>query len=204
VTSGWQASRDGPPGPLPGHWEHWPCLDLVNTIRRDHRVGGRSVDRVRSAVWRQAFLDHWQLQPERAPNPHHVRQLAALRDLLQTLLSDFADLRPPGTERIALLNRLLAEAPRVPELEVSGATFRWRAEPSARPWPWVLAQVAASAGELLVTGDPVRLKSCANLNCGWVFYDESRSRSRRWCIGAICGNLAHVRQFRAQHGRAGV
>ncbi|MCL6580471.1 MAG: CGNR zinc finger domain-containing protein [Firmicutes bacterium] len=41
-------------------------------------------------------------------------------------------------------------------------------------------------------------KVCANADCGWLFYDDSRNRSRRWCDGRYCGNLIKVRRFRAK------
>jgi predicted RNA-binding Zn ribbon-like protein len=58
--------------------------------------------------------------------------------------------------------------------------------------------VAASAAELLAEGEPARLRVCANSACSWMFYDETRNSSRRWCEGAICGNLIKVRRFRAR------
>lgn len=39
-----------------------------------------------------------------------------------------------------------------------------------------------------------RLKACQG--CGWVFYDESRSRGGRWCSMAICGNRSKNRTHR--------
>jgi predicted RNA-binding Zn ribbon-like protein len=36
--------------------------------------------------------------------------------------------------------------------------------------------------------DADRLKICAN--CGWLFLDQSRNRSRVWCDMTVCGNRA--------------
>jgi predicted RNA-binding Zn ribbon-like protein len=35
--------------------------------------------------------------------------------------------------------------------------------------------------------------------CGWVFYDRSKNRSRRWCEQATCANLMKVRRFHQKH-----
>lgn len=44
-----------------------------------------------------------------------------------------------------------------------------------------------------------RVKACRGTDCGWVFIDASRNRSRRWCEMASCGNRAKTAAFRARH-----
>ncbi len=66
---------------------------------------------------------------------------------------------------------------------------------------YVLAQIARAAAELLVTPNaPVR--KCGNPECIRYFYDQSRTRRRRWCEMAVCGNraktVAFVERRRAQ------
>ncbi len=39
--------------------------------------------------------------------------------------------------------------------------------------------------------------------CGWVFYDRSKNRSRKWCEQATCANLMKVRRFRQRHRHQG-
>ncbi len=60
-------------------------------------------------------------------------------------------------------------------------------------WPLV-----RSAVDLLTSPDLERLKLCEADDCGWLFVDASRNRSRRWCDMSGCGNLAKVRRFRAR------
>jgi predicted RNA-binding Zn ribbon-like protein len=49
-----------------------------------------------------------------------------------------------------------------------------------------------------VDGSWLRLKACANPDCGWVFYDRSRNQQGNWCNMAICGNRLKNRQLRAR------
>ncbi|HKS39610.1 MAG TPA: ABATE domain-containing protein [Blastocatellia bacterium] len=58
---------------------------------------------------------------------------------------------------------------------------------------WPLAQ---SATELLTSGDLSRIKQCGGDQCGWLFFDTSRNRSRQWCSMKDCGNISKVRRFR--------
>jgi predicted RNA-binding Zn ribbon-like protein len=58
-------------------------------------------------------------------------------------------------------------------------------------WP-----LARSASEVLTSDELDRVRQCGGENCGWLFLDTSRNRSRQWCDMRDCGNLAKVRRFR--------
>lgn len=74
-------------------------------------------------------------------------------------------------------------------------------------WEWIgtetaldrmLWSIAHSGAEFLSTGDLSRLRECGGEECGWLFEDTSRNRSRQWCHMQDCGNLAKVRRFRTR------
>ncbi len=48
------------------------------------------------------------------------------------------------------------------------------------------AATALSALRLVSAPEQDRIKICAN--CGWLFLDRSKNRSRTWCDMAVCGN----------------
>jgi predicted RNA-binding Zn ribbon-like protein len=48
------------------------------------------------------------------------------------------------------------------------------------------AATAHSALRLLATDQTERMKICGN--CGWLFLDKSKNRSRIWCDMTVCGN----------------
>jgi len=80
----------------------------------------------------------------------------------------------------------------------------WRMEFIAREngLEWLLAAIARSAAELIVEGHAAPVKRCANPECRLFFYDDSRTRQRRWCSMAVCGNRHKVAAFlRRKHGR---
>jgi len=74
---------------------------------------------------------------------------------------------------------------------------RWRMEFIAREsgLEWLLAAIARSAAELIVEGQTAPVKRCANPECRLFFYDDSRTRQRRWCSMAVCGNRHKVAAF---------
>jgi predicted RNA-binding Zn ribbon-like protein len=66
-----------------------------------------------------------------------------------------------------------------------------------------LAMVLAAVG----AGTWQRLKACPD--CHWVFYDNTRNGSKRWCLmyaggpdGRACGTIAKVRRYRARQAAA--
>ncbi|MBK6315514.1 MAG: CGNR zinc finger domain-containing protein [Blastocatellia bacterium] len=76
-----------------------------------------------------------------------------------------------------------------------GGSFRVELEPTKRDWVWVASEIVASLADVLAAHETHRLKLCGNPDCRWVFYDESKNRTRRWCADS-CGNLIKVRRFR--------
>ena len=51
-----------------------------------------------------------------------------------------------------------------------------------------LSVLLASAAEAMIDGGWERLKACPGRDCGWVFFDQSRNGSARWCSMKVCGD----------------
>jgi predicted RNA-binding Zn ribbon-like protein len=62
-----------------------------------------------------------------------------------------------------------------------------------------LYPIVKSAADLLVSAQLDRIRVCADPQCGWLFLDSSRNRSRRWCSMDTCGNRAKARRFYKRH-----
>ncbi len=56
--------------------------------------------------------------------------------------------------------------------------------------------VVESAVDSLVRGELSRVRGCADRRCPRVFYDATRSRTRRWCDMTTCGNRAKAQRSR--------
>ncbi|WP_018884360.1 CGNR zinc finger domain-containing protein [Paenibacillus massiliensis] len=63
-------------------------------------------------------------------------------------------------------------------------------------WQQVMAEVAADFIQTIVKGEGSRIRFCDNPDCLWVFYDDTRSRTKKYCDDKMCGNLMKVRRFR--------
>ncbi len=63
------------------------------------------------------------------------------------------------------------------------------------------AQLAAGLGSVLAAIDRMRtdgswhrLKACSRDGCRWVYWDDSRNQSSRWCSMSVCGNYIKMRR----------
>jgi len=118
-------------------------------------------------------------------------QAIDLREALVRLVSAVAAGDPVDDTDRTSLNDAMAEA--LPHVRLdSDLTPIWD-QPTALDLPrW---QAATSAGKLLTAEDLTRVKQCPGERCGWVFVDDSRNRSRRWCEPNQCGNRERVRAY---------
>jgi predicted RNA-binding Zn ribbon-like protein len=182
------------PRPLPNQWGLEPCLDLINTRWTDHVGGGAVHDRLPLPVWRRGFIKHWKLHVENPDDPHAVRRLLRLRTLLRQAMELYIDRgRLTPTMRSALEGEI-NRAPLLLRIRESGGKDGLLLERAGRDWDIVTAEIATSALRLISEGHVVKV--CANPNCTWMFVDESRASSRRWCEVSICGSLINVRRHR--------
>ena len=62
--------------------------------------------------------------------------------------------------------------------------------------PGALGRLLATVSMAMADGSWARMKSCAQPNCGWIFFDRSNNRSSRWCTMAICGSRAKMTAHR--------
>ena len=128
----------------------------------------------------------------------------ALREAIFRIFSAVAGGRATDPADLARLNAALATAQRRLRLAPAPAGFAWTWQvdghdpPLDRPL-WPLARAAAD----LLTGDRAdRVRECDSPTCDWLFMDQSRNRSRRWCDMADCGNRAKARRHYARQRAA--
>jgi predicted RNA-binding Zn ribbon-like protein len=128
----------------------------------------------------------------------------ALREAIFRIFSALAGGRATDPADLARLNAALATA--LGHLQVAptpgGFGWTWRiddGDPSLDRPLWPLARAAAD----LLTGDQGgRVRECASSTCDWLFMDQSRNHSRRWCDMADCGNRAKARRHYARQRAA--
>jgi predicted RNA-binding Zn ribbon-like protein len=190
---------------LGGH----PAIDFVNTVGgRTYTTANRyTVDRDR--LESVADFDEWLgmadldgLKARHSTNDAVLERAIALRETLYRTFKAVTEQRRPDPKDSEIFNRELAEARAHEKLTFTGGkpSFIWDDRDAPELPLWIIAR---SAAELLTSPDIARVRACGGEDCGWLFLDTSRNRSRQWCDMADCGNVAKVRRFRDRQRESG-
>jgi predicted RNA-binding Zn ribbon-like protein len=106
-----------------------------------------------------------------------------------TVAAEWPDLRPFVTEALTHAELDLRLQP-VEELGHAAYQLTWpvTARLDSMLWP-----ISVAAVDLLTGPQLNRLKKCAG--CPWVFLDQSKNLSRRWCAMNDCGTHEKIRRY---------
>ncbi|MGK9165837.1 CGNR zinc finger domain-containing protein [Inquilinus limosus] len=176
------------------------CLDFCNTLSGRGGPGPRerAGDPAALAAWcALAFGETPRIDRE------EWSRLIRLREALHAVFDAIANRSDPPEEAVALLQEEVAEAAARRRLAVTAAGGTWRDAPPT-DGAAVRHRLAMDALDLLLHGEPARLKRCAGHDCGWIFYDRSKNASRRWCLMSDCGTADKVRRFRQRQRLASI
>ncbi|WP_018348845.1 CGNR zinc finger domain-containing protein [Longispora albida] len=113
----------------------------------------------------------------------------ALRDACAVGAEDAGETRARGR---AYLNEASRDLPLHVNLSEEGAAL----EPVADGLPGALAAMLGALAAGHADGTAARLKACEAHSCRWVFYDQSRNGSSRWCTMRLCGARSKNRAYR--------
>lgn len=132
------------------------------------------------------------------------RRAIAMREALYRLVLAVAAGRPPHPRDLEVLTRAFVRGQQHARLTADGGEIRWCWD-SPMDLERPVWEVARSAVEILTSEDARRLGVCRyeTDGCGWVFFDATKNRSRRWCGMADCGTRAKARRLteRRRHAR---
>ena len=185
----------------------WLCLDFANTL-------GKHASEHKEEFLRSYFdLAEWSqyagiitedeerrllLKAEESPAEaaRVLKEAQELREIIFFIFSSIARNTPPPEEETGKFNRRLSQMMKHSRLEFEKTGVTWDVKRSENSLDMMLDPVIQSAFKLLTSRELKRIKMCADeRGCGWLFYDHSKNRSRRWCDMTDCGNLAKQKRF---------
>src|SRR5215813_370014 len=197
------------------------CLDFVNTVdgRKNDSSPGKSKplnslllgDKLKDysdlVAWSQhsgivttaeaaRLLKESKQKPSTANTVLH--RAIALREALHHIFVATVMKSVPLSIDLETVNDELLKARKNERLIRTDNGWRWKLIGGESALDRMLWSIAQSAAEFLSTADLSRLRECGGEECGWLFEDTSRNRSRQWCHMEDCGNLAKVRRFRTR------
>jgi predicted RNA-binding Zn ribbon-like protein len=133
-----------------------------------------------------------------------LSRASLLRESLRGIFGALVRKERVAREWVSSINEILRITEGHDELIWENGQWRLEFLASQGGLDWLLAAVARSAAEILVEGPAARVRVCSNPACGLFFADMSRTRRRRWCSMARCGNRHKVAAFaRRQASRRG-
>lgn len=130
------------------------------------------------------------------PASETLAELHRLRAALTGIFCALAQDGAPAPADLAVLNQALAEA-RAAERLVPAERGYAIADSAPQLIDRFRHAIVRDAAALL-TGDLRRIKRCPSHDCLWLFHDDSKNLSRRWCAMDDCGTLAKVRRYRSR------
>jgi predicted RNA-binding Zn ribbon-like protein len=128
-------------------------------------------------------------------------QALRLRETIRAMLGAMASKRPMRAQWVGEVNEALETGVGASRLLRQDTGWRLGLSPGPAGPLQALAPIARAIAELVVSGRSVEIGKCANPRCLLFFRDRSRTRRRRWCSMAVCGNRMKVAAHLRRHGR---
>jgi predicted RNA-binding Zn ribbon-like protein len=188
----------------------WLCLDFANTVdwhasKNPVETLNKYADLIEWSVNRSIISDDAKDVLLRKSEEKPIEAQAVLekareiREDIYRILSDTAHGRPIKITDLRGFNKALASMLSHSKLAPYERGLRWDWDSHPDKLDSVIWPVVKSAVDLMTSEAIKRVGQCADeKGCGWLFWDSSRNRSRRWCDMRDCGNRAKVRRFYAK------
>lgn len=144
----------------------------------------------------------------------HLRRLAArqsqkaaaayawaiqIREAIYRIFSNLSAQKPVEPDDLNLLNQALQQSLSHIKLAPASDGFNWEWADGPVTFEQILWPVVRAAADLLTSDHGDRVHQCEDdRGCSYLFIDQSRNRSRRWCSMESCGNRAKARRHYAR------
>jgi predicted RNA-binding Zn ribbon-like protein len=137
--------------------------------------------------------DMEQEEPEKANRA--FRSALQLREALYHIFRNHYSGESIPADDLACLNAWIREAMEHIQLTPKDGEIQWAWTSDISGIHLILLPVARAAAELLTSDKASRVRECEDdRGCGYLFIDQSKNHSRRWCSMESCGNRAKARR----------
>jgi len=133
---------------------------------------------------------------EKKEHEKFFKKAVELRESLFKIIYNLINKKEPEESAIQILNREYSAANANKKLVYAENKIERRFSKDPLNPDYLVWLIAESAVKLLSSDLLSRVKICSGDDCGWLFLDTSKNKSRQWCDMRDCGNLAKVRRFR--------
>jgi predicted RNA-binding Zn ribbon-like protein len=118
------------------------------------------------------------------------------REGLYRAFCDVSQGRQPSKCDLDVINGLLARTPITLQIGAEGERLVCFRTGCMLDEARLLGPVAWSAAELLGSSETLsKVRQCAGEECGWLFLDQTKNHTRRWCDMDDCGSKAKAKRY---------
>jgi predicted RNA-binding Zn ribbon-like protein len=183
------------------------CLDLANTLggARGHNSAAEHLTSYLDLLnWaRQAGLvsekQEVQLTLESHSQPAEAEiVLERARRMREAIYRIFSAGALPQEDDLSLINEELACGLQRARIITAPTGYAWGWDTAETALDAMFAPIALAAADLLTSPALSRVRECASQTCTWLFIDETKNHSRRWCNMKTCGNKHKIKRFRSR------
>jgi predicted RNA-binding Zn ribbon-like protein len=172
----------------PTHEDHlWRAKDVVDWAQHAKVIKPADAQSVRSAIESDVKLGALLLKRARE-----------LREDIYATSFDLAAGRPAPEPRVDSITRAHAACLARARLTLVDGRYVWSWNAAKSPIEAILGPISLSALTTLTQADLSRVKQCQGERCGWLFFDTTKNKSRRWCEMEVCGNRAKQKRHNAR------
>jgi predicted RNA-binding Zn ribbon-like protein len=127
-----------------------------------------------------------------------LRAGKALREVLANFFYSVVDGGRPASGWVQALEEQIEEACKQQRLAWRGARLEWSWAQAGREAELPVWVLAVQAAELSTSDSLIKVRTCDNAECRWLFLDTSKNQRRKWCDMKLCGNRMKSRRFKAK------
>lgn len=183
----------------------WLCLNFINTVRNrfeepvfcylprhDEVLKWAKRLELFSQVEIRRVKTYIEEHPDVAEKQH--KKIIEVRETLYRMFAAIARNLQPSEYVLEKFNKYLSET--FNDLKINVEKDRIVTEDWYKKNSGLLQiqhLIIKSAYELLISNSLIRLKECDN--CGWLFLDKSKNKSRRWCNMQTCGSMEKAKKY---------
>jgi predicted RNA-binding Zn ribbon-like protein len=189
------------------------CLDFANTVSW-RKLAEQATDHINSYDDLVAFAQQSKVltteqagdllvraRQHRGEEQTTLRHAFSYREGLYRVFSALVQGKPVPPDDLERISDIATQAlthRRLAQTE-DGYRWQWKGYRKNR-LDSVLWPMAQSAADLLTSSQLDAVRMCEAPDCAWLFLDQSRNRSRRWCDMKVCGNRQKARRhYRRTH-----
>lgn len=138
----------------------------------------------------QILSDYAKDHPQKAKKV--LSEMLEAREILYQFFSRVAAGKEVQKAELEFFNEQLSQALTKLRFVSKGEELQlsWENETDLKEPLW---RVMKSAFDVLTEGTFERIKECEA--CGWVFLDQSKNKSRRWCNMQTCGSIHKAKKY---------